>query len=399
MKKFYLMAAFAFAALTMNAEIKEMTCAEAAAAALELGENETGTDSVAVIGYITNTNGEISRKQQTFYMDDAKGSGLKTFQAYWANVPDPEKPLNVGDKVILKGLLLHYVSSSGSHQAEIKNGDVVVLESVEVSFDTIPVDACEAIEEGLALNNDEYTEDYFAVTGIVANQPTFNSYSQTTFNLECETATAIFKAYNCAYTDSIALGDEVLVTGKLYNYNGTIEIKNGKVEFLAAGGVVIDTIPVNVSEAVAVGKALDKGAETKEVYVITGYVDSIQSAWSETYGNISFYMTDDMAVHNYDFLAYRVKCDAETAAKIVPGTKVSVTAGIQRYYKEATDELPEKDLVETTSGGILELSTLSAVENVTTTIINDNKRYNLLGTVVDEQYNGVVIMNGKKFIQ
>ena len=345
MKKFYLMAAFAFAALTMNAEIKEMTCAEAAAAALELGENETGTDTVAVIGYITNTSGEISRNQQTFYMDDVKGSGLKTFQAYWANVPDPEKPLNVGEKVMLKGLLLHYVSSKGVHQAEIKNGDVVVLESVEVSFDTIPVDACEAIEEGLALNNDEYTDDYFAVTGIVANQPTFNSYSQTTFNLECETATAIFKAYNCAYTDSIALGDKVLVTGKLYNYNGTIEIKNGKVEFLSAGDVVIDTIPVTVAEAVTVGKALEKGAETKDVYVITGYVDSIQSAWSESYGNISFYMTDDMAVHNYDFLAYRVKCDAETAAKIVPGAKVSVTACIQHYYKEATDELPEKESI------------------------------------------------------
>lgn len=394
MKKFYLMAAFAFAALTMNAEIKEMTCAEAAAAALELGENETGTDSVAVIGYITNTNGEISRDQQTFYMDDEKGSGLKTLQAYWANVPDPEKPLNVGEKVMLKGLLLHYVSSKGVHQAEIKNGDVVVLESVEVSFDTIPVDACEAIEEGLALNNDEYTEDYFAVTGIVANQPTFNEeYSQTTFNLECETATAIFKAYNCAYTNTFAIGDQVLVTGKLYNYNGTIEIKNGKVEFLAAGDVVIDIISVNVAEAVAVGKALEKGAETKDVYVITGYVDSIQSAWSETYGNISFYMTDDMAVHNYDFLAYRVKCDAETAAKIVPGTKVSVTAGIQRYYKEATDELPEKDLVETTSGGILKLTIASAVESVeleipaTKAIINGqliirngDKVYNVLGT-------------------
>lgn len=394
MKKFYLMAAFAFAALTMNAEIKEMTCAEAAAAALELGENVTGTDSVAVIGYITNTNGSISRGQQTFYMDDVKGSGLKTFQAYWANVPDPEKPLNVGDKVLLKGLLLHYVNDSGtSHQAEIKNGDVVVLETVKVSFDTIPVDACEAIEEGLALNHDEYTDDYFAVTGIVANQPTFNEYSQTTFNLECETATAIFKAYNCAYTDTFAIGDQVLVTGKLYNYNGTIEIKNGKVEFLAAGGVVIDTIPVNVAAAVAVGKALEKGAETKDVYVITGYVDSIQSAWSESYGNISFYMTDDMAVHNYDFLAYRVKCDAETAAKIVPGTKVSVTAGIQRYYKEATDELPEKDLVETTSGGILKLTIASAVESIeleipaTKAIINGqliirngDKVYNVLGT-------------------
>lgn len=39
------------------------------------------------------------------------------------------------------------------------------------------------------------------------------------------------------------------------------------------------------------------------------------------------------------------------------------------------------------------------VENVITPALNDNKRYNVLGTVVDEQYNGVVIMNGKKYIQ
>ena len=103
-------------------------------------------------------------------------------------------------------------------------------------------------------------------------------------------------------------------------------------------------------------------------------------------------MTDDMAVHNYDFLAYRVKCDAETAAKIVPGAKVSVTAGIQHYYKEATDELPEKDLVETTSGGTLKLIISSAVESVevempaTKAIINGqliirngDKVYNVLG--------------------
>ena len=41
----------------------------------------------------------------------------------------------------------------------------------------------------------------------------------------------------------------------------------------------------------------------------------------------------------------------------------------------------------------------SGVENVVTPTINDNKRYNLLGVEVDENYNGVVIMNGKKFIQ
>lgn len=41
----------------------------------------------------------------------------------------------------------------------------------------------------------------------------------------------------------------------------------------------------------------------------------------------------------------------------------------------------------------------SGVENVVIPTINDNKRYNLLGMEVDENYKGVVIMNGKKFIQ
>lgn len=41
----------------------------------------------------------------------------------------------------------------------------------------------------------------------------------------------------------------------------------------------------------------------------------------------------------------------------------------------------------------------TGVENVVTPSVNDNKRYNLLGVEVDENYNGVVIMNGQKFIQ
>ena len=41
----------------------------------------------------------------------------------------------------------------------------------------------------------------------------------------------------------------------------------------------------------------------------------------------------------------------------------------------------------------------TGVENVVTPSIKDNKRYNLLGVEVDENYNGVVIMNGQKFIQ
>ena len=41
----------------------------------------------------------------------------------------------------------------------------------------------------------------------------------------------------------------------------------------------------------------------------------------------------------------------------------------------------------------------SGVEDVVIPTINDNKRYNLLGMEVDENYKGIVIMNGQKFIQ
>ena len=80
MKKLFTVCAALVAAMSMSAE--NMTCADAAAAALALGENVESTETVSVEGYITNTNGTVSREQQTFYMDDVKGSGAKTLQAY-----------------------------------------------------------------------------------------------------------------------------------------------------------------------------------------------------------------------------------------------------------------------------------------------------------------------------
>jgi hypothetical protein len=41
----------------------------------------------------------------------------------------------------------------------------------------------------------------------------------------------------------------------------------------------------------------------------------------------------------------------------------------------------------------------SGVENIVTPSVNDNKTYNLLGVEVDENYKGIVIKNGQKFIQ
>lgn len=100
----------------------EIDCAKAAQLALALEDKAESAEMYTVTGYITETDGKISRDQQTFWMADTKDGG-KVFEAYWANIPDPTKALPVGTKVKMTGKLMRYGSTP-----EMKNGTVVVLE-------------------------------------------------------------------------------------------------------------------------------------------------------------------------------------------------------------------------------------------------------------------------------
>ncbi len=73
-----------------------------------------------------------------------------------------------------------------------------------------------------------------------------------------------------------------------------------------------------------------------------GYVVSVAVEYSETYGNVSLYVMDE----NFDagYYVYRVKCDAATAAKLVPGAYVVV---------EGTTNTNYNGLIETNAGGTI----------------------------------------------
>lgn len=395
MKKFFTFAAMLIAAVSINAqEPIPVTCAEAAAAMPAQAGDETA-DVYIVTGYITNTNGAISPSrtdasidQQTFYMDDVKGS-QKTLQGYWCNLPGHEA-LNVGDKITLTGKILNY-----NNTPEIKNGDVAILERATVKIDTIDVSVCEALEEGSSLNDKDYSDDVFRVFGRLKGTDAVNNNGQHTFEMAC--GDEIFKPYNCNGAEGLELGkgDSVKVTGKLYNYGGVIEISNGTVELIEKSGQEEVIIEATVSEAVAAVMALEKGAKTDDRYAVTGFVDSIAVAYDEGYGNISFFMTDNMDAPTYDFEAYRVSVTPQQAEKIVLGVKVTVTAALQRYYKAATETLDEIDLAETVAGGSLKFAGESAVINVNNDakslktiengqiiILRDGVRYNMLGTEI-----------------
>ena len=355
MKKILTLCMAVIAAMSMSAEIKNMTCAEAAAAAALLQDKEQGKDSVAVTGYVTNTDGKISKGQQTFWMDDVKGS-KKTFEGYWCNMPEGEAALNIGDKVVIKGFLMRYGTTY-----EMKNGDVTILERAVVKIDTIKATVCDAIEEGEALADGDNTQDVFVVEGVVSSIPENNdTYKTQKFNVTCETNEKNLQAYNVTMADGYAaLGDKVRLTGKLKKFGTTIELV-GDGLVLEKGNVQIDTVEVNVAEALAAVKALENGKVSKEVYVITGYIDSISSAYSDQYKNISFYMCDDLKAPAYEFQAYRVKGGQDLKV----GDKVAVTGNLQHYYKAAEEEKPEKHGYQTNAGATYEIINETANSNV-----------------------------------
>ena len=96
-----------------------VTCAEAAQIASSLSHNTPTYETYIVTGYITETDGVVSRGQQVFWMADTKDGG-KVFESYWGNVSEI---LQVGDKVSLIGHIMRFYSTP-----EMTNGDVVLLE-------------------------------------------------------------------------------------------------------------------------------------------------------------------------------------------------------------------------------------------------------------------------------
>ena len=212
----------------------------------------------------------------------------------------------------------------------------------------------------------------------------------------------VFQSYLSVLPDGIALanGAEVKVTGKITNYNGTPEISKGNVEVIS-GGQEIVPVEVNVSEAVAACQALAQNATSNEVYAITGYITEIAYAYSEQYGNISFWMSDNLNDNGQVFQAYRAKCDASIADKLVPGARVKVTDKIKHFHEDAKpaegeqEAKPERTIFETLGGGTVELLAGAGVEDIMVDvkaakfiyegqlyIIRNNAIYNVQGQLV-----------------
>ena len=120
-----------YSAPTEPEKPKQITCAQAVQITKDLTHNTPTSETYTVIGYVTDTDGKVSRNQQVFWMADTKKGG-KVFECYWGNVPEV---VHIGDKVSVTGNLMLYNTTS-----EIKNGDVVILEHAPQAIEQITND-------------------------------------------------------------------------------------------------------------------------------------------------------------------------------------------------------------------------------------------------------------------
>jgi len=131
---------------------------------------------------------------------------------------------------------------------------------------------------------------------------------------------------------------------------------------------------------------------TTETYEIEGVVAEITETFNPTYGNYTFNMKDEGG--SATLLVYRAKnADNQKFTEDVlhVNDKVVVKAQLQKY---GNDDVPEtKNAVILTING-----TPTAIEIVKANTNFEGKTYNVAGQAVNKGYKGLVIMNGRKFV-
>ena len=228
-----------------------------------------------------------------------------------------------------------------------------------------PYNCVAANEVGETLSSGETTDDYYYIKGIIysISEEFSSSYGNATFYISDDgTSTNKFYCYRVYYlnnqkwTDSdpqIEEGDTIIVYAKITNYSGTIETaqsygyvyyhngESGEVTEStgeATGSGTVDD-PYNCVAANEIGSNLSTGSTSDDYYYIKGTIVSISESFTSSYGNATFYISDDGTTTDqfYCYRVYYLNNEKWTTGdtQIAVGDEVVVYAKIMNYYGTA----------------------------------------------------------------
>jgi MOSC domain-containing protein YiiM len=344
------------------------------AQALEIGQalDSAGVSEKEYIiaGYVSNIVNyyDAQYKNETFWMADEKGSRAASnaegaFEVYRGK-PNTEAEIGLEAFVYVRAKIQNFrgtvIETSGTPTVEVvEPGIVETIESITVA---------QALEIGLALEDQQVTDNRYEITGYVSSivDKYSEQYGNETFwitdslgSRASSTAAGAFEVYRGKPNTRAEIGvfAKIRIICKIKNYRGTIENDGSGIEFeVLEPGVIEEVDTISVAEALAIGAALEADAVSDKEYVIAGYVSSIVNYYDSIYKNETFWMTDEKgsrAASNEAgaFEVYRGKPNTE--AEIGLEAFVYVTARIQNFRGNVV-ETSGTPAVEVVEPGIVE---------------------------------------------
>ena len=217
-----------------------------------------------------------------------------------------------------------------------------------------PFTVAEAIAKCQEIGATSDGEIYYAKGKISSIKEISTSYGNGTFNISADgtdnNALTCYRSFfldNQKFTDEnqIAVGDEVIVCGKLVNYTD----KNGVVTPEFSGNVYIYSLtkgsaggndgslahPFNVKEITALAAQLAENETSEADYYFKGKISTIKYTFSAQYGTATFFVSDDGAAADefqiYSAYYYGGKAWVDGNTQIAVGDEVVIYGKICNY--------------------------------------------------------------------
>ena len=201
-------------------------------------------------------------------------------------------------------------------------GTETVTKTFAVSLTALATEA-DVVNAAYALNDGESIPGTYTLSGVITKIDTAYSEQYGNITVTIVVGDMADKAIMCYRLKgdgaaTLAVGDNITVTGKIKNYKGTVEFDSG----CTLDAVKTQAALVEEAYALAEGSAMDAKC------TLTGVITTIDTEYSEQYGNITVTIqVGDMAEKT--IMCYRLK--GEGAADLAVGQTITVYGKIKNY--------------------------------------------------------------------
>lgn len=290
---------------------------------------------------------------------------------------------------------------------------------------TNPISVTDAISNAKAIGTEASEKDFYVKGKISSIKYEYSAqYGTATYNISDDGSTGTeFTVYGSYYFDNkswqegqtqIAVGDEVVVCGKIINYNGnTPEFADKKNYLVSLNGKTSSevgpvenpedkmdhgtaTAPISVTDAIADAIAIGTKASINDFYV-KGKISSIKYEYNAEHGTATYNISEDGSAGTeftvYSSYYFDNKSWQEGDNQIAVGDEVIVCGKIINYNGNTPEFASKQNYLVSLNG-----NTATGIQDVRLSEMN-GAVYNLTGQRVGRQtQKGIYLINGKKVL-